>query len=66
MTWPSPTCLLLAGPQPRRFTRPDPVLAGGYVAGIATANISNTVISYDRPSNTWMTACRICRENARA
>ena len=31
----------------------DAVLAGGYVAGVATANISPTVISWDQPSNTW-------------
>ncbi len=35
------------------FYSPDAVLAGGYVAGSVTANISNTAISWDQPSNTW-------------
>ena len=30
-----------------------PVLAGGYVAGSVTANISNTAISWNQSTNTW-------------
>ena len=37
------------------FYAPDVVLAGGYVAGIATANISTQVINWDQPTNTWQT-----------
>ena len=47
------------------FYSPDAVLAGGYVAGIATANISNTVISYDLPSNSWMTLPNMPGERSR-
>ena len=43
----------------------DAVLAGGYVAGVATANISNTAISYDQASDTWQTLPNMVGERAR-
>ena len=46
-----------------RFYNGSGVLAGGYVAGSATANISNTAISWDRAAIPGR-ACRTCWENA--
>lgn len=43
----------------------DGIMAGGYVAGIATANISPTVISWDQASNTWQTDPPMIAERAR-
>jgi hypothetical protein len=43
----------------------DAVLAGGYVNGVATANISNTVISWDVPTNTWLSVPNMLGERAR-
>jgi hypothetical protein len=43
----------------------DFVLAGGYVAGSLTANISNTAIAWDAPSNSWLTVPAMPAERAR-
>ncbi len=43
----------------------DGVLAGGYVAGSATGNISNTVTAWDLPSNTWQSLPNMLGERAR-
>jgi N-acetylneuraminic acid mutarotase len=43
----------------------DAVLAGGYVNGTATANISNTAISWDLASNTWSSLPNMVGERAR-
>ena len=43
----------------------DEVLAGGYVGGAATANISTSAISWDIPSNTWQNASNMLGERAR-
>ena len=43
----------------------DGVLAGGYVDGVATANISASVISWDMASNTWQTVPNMLGERAR-
>ncbi len=47
------------------FYSPDVVLAGGYVAGFTTPNISNTAISWDQPSNTWNTVPNMPQARAR-
>lgn len=43
----------------------DAVLAGGYVNGAATANISNTAISYDVATDTWQTLPNMLGERSR-
>ncbi len=43
----------------------DAVLAGGYVGGSATGNISNTVTAWDSPSNTWQSLPNLLGERAR-
>ena len=47
------------------FYSPDVVLVGGYVAGAATANISNTAISYDLPTDSWQMVPNAIGERAR-
>ena len=47
------------------FYSPDVVLVGGYVAGAATANISNTAISYDLPTDSWQAVPNAIGERAR-
>ncbi len=41
------------------------MLAGGYVAGSATGNISNTVTAWDLPSDTWQSLSNMLGERAR-
>ena len=43
----------------------DAVLAGGYVSGTATANISPTAVNYDYASDTWFTLPNMVGERAR-
>ena len=43
----------------------DGVMAGGYVNGVDTANISTSVVSWDQTSNTWQTVTNMLAERAR-
>ncbi|MEO5720837.1 MAG: kelch repeat-containing protein [Chthoniobacterales bacterium] len=43
----------------------DGILAGGYVAGTATENISATVTAWDAASNTWQTITNMLAARAR-
>jgi Kelch motif len=46
-------------------TYQDGILAGGYVGGAVTANISNTVISWDLASNAWLSVPNMIGERSR-
>ena len=68
-TRPSPTCLLTRWGAASGFytccTTTGGLLAGGYVNGTATTNISNTTTYWDVGSNTWINLNPMTGEGAR-